>query len=118
MRFRTRYLLTLVSPMLMRGPFLEHHLKSLVSVDVFTVPTIRSQVLYAFLVLAHERRRILHFAVTAEYALRAFVRQGRRAALIAAIGFTRTNSSPQVSERDSRRDVHIQRLRSGLMCSR
>jgi putative transposase len=30
-----------------------------------TVPTIRFQILYVFLVLAHERRRILHFAVTA-----------------------------------------------------
>jgi transposase InsO family protein len=29
------------------------------------VPTIRFQVLYVFLVLAHDRRRILHFAVTA-----------------------------------------------------
>jgi hypothetical protein len=36
-----------------------------VSVDFFTVPTIRFQVLYVFLVLAHERRRIVHFAVTA-----------------------------------------------------
>ena len=45
--------------------FLENHVKSLVSVDFFTVPTIRFQVLYVFLVLAHERRRILHFAVTA-----------------------------------------------------
>ena len=35
------------------------------SVDFFTVPTIRFQVLYVFLVLAHDRRRILHFAVTA-----------------------------------------------------
>src|SRR4051794_18628428 len=34
-------------------------------VDFFTVPTIRFQVLYVFLVLAHERRRIVHFAVTA-----------------------------------------------------
>ena len=31
----------------------------------FTVPTIRFQVLYVFLVLAHDRRRILHFNVTA-----------------------------------------------------
>jgi putative transposase len=45
--------------------FLENHVTSLVSVDFFTVPTIRFQVLYVFLVLAHERRRILHFAVTA-----------------------------------------------------
>ena len=45
--------------------FLENHVKSMVSVDFFTVPTIRFQILYVFLVLAHERRRILHFAVTA-----------------------------------------------------
>jgi len=44
---------------------LESHVKSLVSVDFFTVPTIRFQVLYVFLVLAHDRRRILHFNVTA-----------------------------------------------------
>jgi transposase InsO family protein len=45
--------------------FLENHIKSLVSVDFFTVPTIRFQVLHVFLVLAHERRGIVHFAVTA-----------------------------------------------------
>jgi len=37
----------------------------MVSVDFLTVPTIRFQVLYVFLVLAHDRRRILHCAVTA-----------------------------------------------------
>jgi hypothetical protein len=46
--------------------FLENHVKSMVSVDFFTVPTIRFQILYVFLVLAHERRRILYFAVTAD----------------------------------------------------
>jgi putative transposase len=45
--------------------FLENHLAQLVSIDFFTVPTIRFQVLYVFLVLAHDRRRILHFNVTA-----------------------------------------------------
>lgn len=45
--------------------FLENHVTSLVSVDFFTVPTIRFQMLYVFLVLAHDRRRILHFGVTA-----------------------------------------------------
>jgi transposase InsO family protein len=44
--------------------FLENHVKSLVSADFFTVPTIRFQTLYVFLVLAHERRGTLHFAVT------------------------------------------------------
>jgi len=45
--------------------FLENHVAQLVSVDFFTVPTIRFQVLYVFLALAHDRRRILHFNVTA-----------------------------------------------------
>jgi putative transposase len=45
--------------------FLDNHVKSMVSVDFFAVPTIRFQVLYVFLVLAHDRRRIVHFAVTA-----------------------------------------------------
>ena len=35
------------------------------SVDFFVVPTIRFQILYVFVVLAHERRRIVYFAVTA-----------------------------------------------------
>ena len=45
--------------------FLENHIKTLASVDFFTVATVRFQVLYVFLVLVHDRRRILHFAVTA-----------------------------------------------------
>ena len=44
--------------------FLENHVQQLVSIDFFTVPTVRFQVLYVFLVLAHDRRRILHFSVT------------------------------------------------------
>ena len=45
--------------------FLDNHVQNLVSVDFFTVPTIRFQVLYVFLVLAHDRRRVVHFNVTA-----------------------------------------------------
>ena len=45
--------------------FLENHVKTMVSIDFFTVPTIRFQVLYVFLVLVHDRRRIVHFNVTA-----------------------------------------------------
>jgi putative transposase len=44
--------------------FLDNHSTTLVSVDFLTVPTIRFQLLYVFLVLAHERRRIVHLAVT------------------------------------------------------
>ena len=36
--------------------FLDNHVKTMVSVDFFLVPTIRFQVLYVFLVLAHDRR--------------------------------------------------------------
>jgi hypothetical protein len=43
--------------------FLDNHAQQLVSIDFFTVPTIRFQVLYVFLVLAHDRRRILHSPV-------------------------------------------------------
>jgi hypothetical protein len=39
--------------------------RALFRVDFFVVSTIRFQVLYAFLVLAQDRRRILHFGVTA-----------------------------------------------------
>ena len=45
--------------------FLENHAQQLISIDFFTVPTINFQVLYVFLILAHDRRRILHFNVTA-----------------------------------------------------
>jgi hypothetical protein len=45
--------------------FLDNNAKQLVSIDFFTMPTIRFEVLYVFLVLAHDRRGILHFNVTA-----------------------------------------------------
>ena len=45
--------------------FLDNHISQLVSVDFFTVPTVWFQVLFVFVVLAHDRRRVLHFNVTA-----------------------------------------------------
>jgi len=47
------------------GTFLDNHLTTLVSVDFFTVPTSPFQILYVFLILAHDRRRIVHVGVTA-----------------------------------------------------
>jgi len=44
--------------------FLTNHVRNLVSVDFFTVPTARLRVLFVFVVLAHDRRRVLHFNVT------------------------------------------------------
>jgi transposase InsO family protein len=44
--------------------FLKNHAASLAAVDFFTVPTVTFQVLYVFLVLRHDRRRVVHFGVT------------------------------------------------------
>ena len=44
--------------------FLRNHLGEIVAVDFFTVPTIRLRVLFVFLVIEHQRRRVLHFGVT------------------------------------------------------
>jgi putative transposase len=45
--------------------FLENHVKDLVSADFFVVPTVTFKVLFVFFLIAHCRRRIVHFAVTA-----------------------------------------------------
>ena len=45
--------------------FLDNHISQLASVDFFTVPTVWFKVLFVFVVLAHDRRRVLHFNVTA-----------------------------------------------------
>jgi putative transposase len=45
--------------------FLENHVKEIAAIDFFTVPTATFRVLFCFLVLRHERRRVVHFNVTA-----------------------------------------------------
>ena len=44
--------------------FLANHLRDLVSIDFFTVPTARLRVLFVLVVLAHHRQRVVHFDVT------------------------------------------------------
>jgi putative transposase len=44
--------------------FLNNHVKDIMACDFFTVPTVTFQVLFVFIVLAHERRRIVHFHIT------------------------------------------------------
>jgi putative transposase len=44
--------------------FLTNHREVIVAFDFFTVPTVTFQLLYCFFVIAHERRKILHFNVT------------------------------------------------------
>jgi hypothetical protein len=44
--------------------FLTNHIKDLVSADFFMVPTATFRLLFVFVILAHDRRRPVHFAVT------------------------------------------------------
>jgi len=44
--------------------FLANHVGQIAAIDFFTVSTIGFRVLYVFLVLRHERRRVVHFNVT------------------------------------------------------
>jgi hypothetical protein len=47
------------------GTFVRNHLDGTIAIDFFTVPTVRFEVLYVFVVLSLERRCILHVNVTA-----------------------------------------------------
>ena len=44
--------------------FLRNHREAIAAMDFFTVPTLTFGVLYCFFIIAHDRRRILHFNVT------------------------------------------------------
>ncbi len=44
--------------------FLANHADGLASIDLFVVPTATFRVLFAFIVLRHERRKVVHFNVT------------------------------------------------------
>jgi putative transposase len=44
--------------------FLNNHIRAMVSIDFLTVPTVTFRVLYVLVVLAHDRRRVVHFNVT------------------------------------------------------
>src|ERR1035437_10093050 len=44
--------------------FLTNHMKNMVAADFFVVPTVFFEVLFVFVILSHDRRRLVHFAVT------------------------------------------------------
>jgi putative transposase len=44
--------------------FLANHVPGLVSMDFFTVPTLTGRVLFVLVLLAHQRRRVVHVAIT------------------------------------------------------
>jgi hypothetical protein len=60
--------------------FLANHREAIAAMDFFTVPTLTFGVLYCFFVIAHDRRRILHFNVT-EHPTSAWVIQQLRSVL-------------------------------------
>jgi putative transposase len=44
--------------------FLHNHLTDIAAIDMFVVATATFQLLYALVILGHDRRKIIHFAVT------------------------------------------------------
>lgn len=44
--------------------FLNNHREAIAAMDFFTMPTLTFGVLYCFFIIAHDRRRILHYNVT------------------------------------------------------
>jgi putative transposase len=44
--------------------FLDNHIRDIVAIDFFTVPTLTFRVLYGFLVLRHDQRVVVHFNAT------------------------------------------------------
>jgi len=44
--------------------FLKNHMRELVALDFFTVPTVGFKVLFVLIVFAHDRRKVIHFNVT------------------------------------------------------
>lgn len=59
--------------------FIQNHLNCTAAIDFFTVPTLTGRVLYGFIVLAHDRRRVLHFNVTSHPTATWVARQLREA---------------------------------------
>jgi putative transposase len=45
--------------------FLKNHMQTLVSADFFVVPTITFRLLFVFVILSHDHRRLIHYSVTA-----------------------------------------------------
>ena len=44
--------------------FLKNHVRDLVSIDFFVAPTVSLKILFVLAVLAHHRRKVVHFNVT------------------------------------------------------
>jgi transposase InsO family protein len=73
--------------------FLHNHGTEIIALDFFTVPTATFRVLFVLIILSHDRRRILHFNVTAHPSAEWTGRQ-----LLEACG---TDSTPRYLLRDN-----------------
>jgi len=82
--------------------FLDNHVKELVSIDFFVVPTAKFQILFVLTVLAHERRRIVYFNVTAHPTAQWTGQQ-----IVEAVPF---DTAPKYLNRD-RDDINSKRFR-------
>src|SRR6516225_7052568 len=58
---------------------MRNHLEVSWAMDFFTVPTLRFQILYIFVILNHSRRQVVHFAVTAHPTMAWVIQQLREA---------------------------------------
>ena len=83
--------------------FLSNHVGQLVSIDFFTVPTLQLRVLFVFVVLAHQRRRVLHFNVTehptAEWAAQQIVDPMVHGVSVSPATISNGNISPSLNQR-------------------
>src|SRR5215469_5317550 len=88
--------------------FLHNHLSEMVSVDFFTVPTVRLRVLFVFLILEHRRRQVFHFNVT-DHPTSAWVAQQ----MVEAFG---DRAAPRylIRDRDSIYGLEVQRRPQAL----
>lgn len=58
--------------------FLKNHVADLVSIDFFTIPTIRFKILFVLVVLLHHRRKVVYFNVTENPTAQWAAQQNRR----------------------------------------
>jgi putative transposase len=59
--------------------FLHNHREAIAAMDFFTIPTVTFRVLHCFIIIGHDRRRILHFNVTSHPTTPWIVQQLREA---------------------------------------
>lgn len=59
--------------------FIRNHTQQSWGMDFFSVPTLRFKLLYCFIILDHERRKVIHFAVTYKPSMKWIVQHLRNA---------------------------------------